>query len=217
MARAKQVDPRKKSTTEKEASAGKGAHRKTRLPPGKGALREIRRCQRSTELFLNKTQFARLVKETVQNTRKQPFRMQAAAIEALREAASAYMVGFFEDTNLVAIHCKRVTILPRDIHLVSRVRAGGLCGPSPVTAKLSGNKKSKNTTTAVTPSKSKAVKAMAPPPALLKRIEAPPLPAYSPSPPPSPDSSSSSSPSYPPTPTLSSSPSPTSSPDIASN
>uniref|UniRef100_A0A183GWM3 Histone domain-containing protein n=1 Tax=Heligmosomoides polygyrus TaxID=6339 RepID=A0A183GWM3_HELPZ len=28
----------------------------------------------------------------------------------------------FEDTNLAAIHAKRVTIMPKDIHLVRRIR-----------------------------------------------------------------------------------------------
>nr|DAD41459.1 TPA_asm: hypothetical protein HUJ06_015782 [Nelumbo nucifera] len=29
----------------------------------------------------------------------------------------AYLVGLFEDTNLFAIHAKRVTIMPKDIQL----------------------------------------------------------------------------------------------------
>ena len=36
---------------------------------------------------------------------------------ALQEAAEAYLVGLFEDTNLCAIHAKRVTIMPKDIQL----------------------------------------------------------------------------------------------------
>jgi hypothetical protein len=34
---------------------------------------------------------------------------------ALQEASEAYLVGLFEDTNLCAIHVKRVTIMPKDI------------------------------------------------------------------------------------------------------
>ena len=41
---------------------------------------------------------------------------------ALQEAAEAYLVGLFEDTNLVAIHAKRVTIMPKDIRLARRIR-----------------------------------------------------------------------------------------------
>jgi histone H3 len=31
-------------------------------------------------------------------------------------------VGLFEDTNLCAIHAKRVTIMPKDVHLATRIR-----------------------------------------------------------------------------------------------
>ena len=34
---------------------------------------------------------------------------------ALQEAAEAYLVSLFEDTNLAAIHAKRVTIQPKDL------------------------------------------------------------------------------------------------------
>ena len=40
----------------------------------------------------------------------------------LQEAAEAYLVGLFEDTNLAAIHAKRVTIMPKDIQLARRIR-----------------------------------------------------------------------------------------------
>merc|ERR1712013_839104 len=40
----------------------------------------------------------------------------------LQEASEAYLVGLFEDTNLCAIHAKRVTIMPKDIQLARRIR-----------------------------------------------------------------------------------------------
>jgi histone H3 len=40
---------------------------------------------------------------------------------ALPEASEAYLVGLFEDTNLCAIHAKRVTIMPKDIQLARRI------------------------------------------------------------------------------------------------
>ena len=39
-----------------------------------------------------------------------------------QQAAEAYNVGLFEDTNLCAIHGKRVTIMPKDIKLARRIR-----------------------------------------------------------------------------------------------
>jgi histone H3 len=43
---------------------------------------------------------------------------------ALQEAAEVYLVGLFEDTNLAALHAKRVTIMPKDMHLARRLRGG---------------------------------------------------------------------------------------------
>ena len=49
-------------------------------------------------------------------------RFQLEAISALQEAAEAYLVGLFDDTNLCAIHARRVTIMPKDIQLARRIR-----------------------------------------------------------------------------------------------
>jgi histone H3 len=47
---------------------------------------------------------------------------QSMAVLALQEASEAYLVGLFEDTNLCAIHAKRVTIMPKDMQLVCRIQ-----------------------------------------------------------------------------------------------
>jgi len=41
---------------------------------------------------------------------------------ALQEASEAYLVALFEDTNMAAIHAKRVTIMPKDMILARRLR-----------------------------------------------------------------------------------------------
>ncbi|XP_011788439.1 PREDICTED: histone H3.3 [Colobus angolensis palliatus] len=92
-----------------------------RCRPGTVALREIRRYQKSTELLIRKLPFQRLVREIAQDF-KTDLRFQSAAIGALQEASEAYLVGLFEDTNLCAIHAKRVTIMPKDIQLARRIR-----------------------------------------------------------------------------------------------
>jgi histone H3 len=53
---------------------------------------------------------------------KSDLRFQSSALLALQEAAEAYLVGLFEDTNLCAIHAKRVTITPKDMKLARRIR-----------------------------------------------------------------------------------------------
>ena len=48
-------------------------------------------------------------------------RFQSIAIATLQEAAENYIVGLFEDVNLLAIHARQVTIMPRDIRLVLHI------------------------------------------------------------------------------------------------
>jgi len=84
-------------------------HLLTRHSSGTVALREIRRYQKSTELLIRKLPFQRLVREIAQDF-KSDLRFQSSAIGALQESVEAYLVSLFEDTNLCAIHAKRVTI-----------------------------------------------------------------------------------------------------------
>mgnify|MGYP001985045023 FL=1 len=85
------------------------------------AIREIRRYQKSTNLLIKRLPFHRLVREITQDI-KGELRYQTVALDALQEASEAYLVGLFEDTNLCAIHAKRVTIQPKDIQLARRIR-----------------------------------------------------------------------------------------------
>lgn len=105
----------------KTALSGGGVKKPHRFRPGTVALREIRRYQKSSELLIRKLPFQRLVREIAQDY-KTDLRFQSAAIAALQEAAEAYLVGIFEDSNLCAIHAKRVTIMPKDIQLSRRIR-----------------------------------------------------------------------------------------------
>jgi histone H3 len=50
------------------------------------------------------------------------FLKQGSAILALQEASEAYLVSLFEDSNLCALHSRRVTIMPKDIQLARRIR-----------------------------------------------------------------------------------------------
>ena len=116
--------PRKQLATKaaRKSSPAAGAVKKPhRYRPGTVALREIRKYQKSTELLIRKLPFQRLVREVAQDF-KNDLRFQGSAVMALQEAAEAYLVSLFEDTNLCAIHAKRVTIMPRDMQLARRIR-----------------------------------------------------------------------------------------------
>ena len=83
--------------------------------------KQIRKFQKSTDLLIRKLPFQRVVREIAQEY-KNDLRFQSQAVLALQEAAEAYLVGLFEDTNLCAIHAKRVTIMPKDMQLARRIR-----------------------------------------------------------------------------------------------
>jgi len=83
--------------------------------------RQIRKYQKSTELLIRKMPFQRLVREVAQDF-KTDLRFQPQAIMACQAASEAYLTSLFEDANLCAIHSKRVTIFPKDMQLVRRIR-----------------------------------------------------------------------------------------------
>ncbi|GAA5872123.1 hypothetical protein JCM8547_003813 [Rhodosporidiobolus lusitaniae] len=99
-----------------------------RFRPGTVALREIRHYQKSTDLLLRRLPFARLVREIAteffedEDGNAVGLRWQSSALLALQEATEAYLVHLFEDSNLCALHAKRVTIMQRDMQLVRRIR-----------------------------------------------------------------------------------------------
>ncbi|OCK80818.1 histone-fold-containing protein [Lepidopterella palustris CBS 459.81] len=98
--------------------------KKRRYKPGTVALKEIRRYQKSTDLLLLKLPFSRLIREIAHDLvpAGEVLRWQSQAIMALQEATEAFLVHLFEDTNLCAIHAKRVTIMQKDMQLARRIR-----------------------------------------------------------------------------------------------
>jgi histone H3 len=116
--------PRKqlaKKAARRSAPTAGGVKKPHRYRPGTVALREIRKYQKSTDLLIRKLPFSRLVREIAQDF-KNDLKFQREAILALQEAVEAYLVSLYEDTNLCAIHAKRVTIMPKDIQLARRIR-----------------------------------------------------------------------------------------------
>lgn len=129
MARVKMTAPKsfsgkmmsKLAIPRKVAGTSHGIVKPHRFRPGTVALREIRKYQKSTELLIRKLPFQRLVRQIAME-HKSDVRFQSAAVLAIQDAAEAYLVGLFEDTNLAAIHAKRTTIMPKDMALARRIR-----------------------------------------------------------------------------------------------
>ena len=81
--------------------------------------------------MIQRTPFNKLIKEISQEYRicldgpgtpSVQVRFQSTSLAALQEAAENFLVGLFEDVNLLAVHAKRVTVMPRDIRLALRIR-----------------------------------------------------------------------------------------------
>ena len=83
------------------------------------------------ECLIKRTPFNKLFKEISQEHRVCPdgpgtpsvqVRFQSTALAALQEAAENFIVGLFEDVNLLAVHARRVTEMPQDIRLTLRIQ-----------------------------------------------------------------------------------------------
>ena len=96
-----------------------GVTRKYR--PGIGALKEIRFYQKECGVICSKLACARLFRE-IADDKKKGLRWQVAAIMALQEAMEDYLVNLFCDCVIEAIHGRRVTVMPKDIHITCRIR-----------------------------------------------------------------------------------------------
>ena len=117
------------------------AKRPRRYRPGTLALKEIKRYQRCTDLVIKKLPFQRLVRVFAVKAlvilvviainmipADVTIRWQCFSMQAVIEAAEHFIVHLLEDTNLCAIHAKRVTIMQKDMQLARRIRGawGGL-------------------------------------------------------------------------------------------
>ena len=103
------------------AEGGMKDKKKFRYRPGTVALREIKRYQKTTDMLIPRAPFQRLVKGITMDM-DHSLRFQSQALQALQEACEAYIVGLFEDTNLCAIHAKRMTVMKKDMDLARRIR-----------------------------------------------------------------------------------------------
>eukprot|EP00804_Cyclotella_cryptica_P013287 CCRYP_018645-RA/>CCRYP_018645-RA protein AED:0.08 eAED:0.07 QI:0/-1/0/1/-1/0/1/0/134 len=116
--------PRKQLATKaarKSAPAAGGCKKPHRYRPGTVALREIRKYQKSTDLLIRKLPFQRFLREVTQDFRGD-MRYTATSLAASQEASEAYLIGLMEDTNLCAIHARRVTIMPKDMQLSGELK-----------------------------------------------------------------------------------------------
>jgi histone H3/H4 len=94
-------------------------------------LLDIKKYQKSTGLLASRSLFKRTCIEVLNRLQLRDrqrfghihYLFQAKAIDALHEASEQYLTILFQDTNLAALHRKRITITDKDLQLVLHLRA----------------------------------------------------------------------------------------------
>lgn len=106
-----------KATKQITSSLSQG---KAKFKPGSIALREIRKYQKSSNLLIKKRPFQRFLRQLV--TFDSQIRFQSAALVIFQEASENFLTGLLEDAYRCAVHAKRVTLLPRDVVLIYKIK-----------------------------------------------------------------------------------------------
>lgn len=105
-------------------SAGKTAKR---FKTGTVALRDIRKYQKTTDLLLKKLPFQRMCRD-IANKLNVEMRFKFEALAAIQESFEDFMTNLFEDANMCVKHCNRVTLMPKDLQLVCKMKYDTMCG-----------------------------------------------------------------------------------------
>jgi len=93
-----------------------------RRPESTLALKKLKQAKKQ-EFVFRKKEFEGVVRGIANNVwKEQEFKWSKYALEALQHAAESYLVHLFEDSNLCALHAKRVTLLVKDMQLARRIR-----------------------------------------------------------------------------------------------
>jgi histone H3 len=117
----KKATTKTKAPNKKIIKRAEGEKRPHRFRAGTVALREIKRYQKSGDMLLRKQPFQRLVRSIAQEFSPN-IRFQASAILALQEAAEGHLIDILADSNICAIHARRVGITDKDLQVASKIR-----------------------------------------------------------------------------------------------
>ncbi|KAH9411696.1 core histone H2A/H2B/H3/H4 [Ordospora pajunii] len=94
--------------------------RRTRFKAGALALKEIRKYQKSTDLLIRKRPFQRMMRELCKGN--EGMRFQGSAVVAFQEAVENFLTNLVEDAYRCVLHARRVTLMPKDICLVYKIK-----------------------------------------------------------------------------------------------
>lgn len=99
-----------------------GVRKPHRFKSGTVALRDVRRAQKETTLMIRRTPFERLARHAVAQF-KIDVRFSGDALENLQTALEEYLVKLMEKAVLAMAHRDTVTLFPKDVQLVRKLRA----------------------------------------------------------------------------------------------
>lgn len=85
-------------------------------------IKDLKEILLKDSLCIQKIDFFLLVKELSKDTYGDNFKFTPASLAALHVASEDYLIGLFEDSNLCALHCNRVTLYKKDMTLARRIR-----------------------------------------------------------------------------------------------
>ncbi|CAD5205824.1 unnamed protein product [Bursaphelenchus okinawaensis] len=92
---------------------------------GTNVLKEIRRLQSSVHNVIPRAPFMRLVQSVTRDLGKFDFKFRVESIFALQEATEMFLCELMEDSNMLAFHAKRVTMMRKDLLMALRIRGAG--------------------------------------------------------------------------------------------
>ena len=106
-----------------DLDGGAGMKKSYKFKPGTVSLRQIKHYQKQTGHCFNipKAPFIRLIREVTQDY-KTDMRLSRDCINIIHMDAENYLVDLLRDSNLQAIHAKRVRVMPSDIQMARRMR-----------------------------------------------------------------------------------------------
>ena len=118
----KSSTPKKSLITFKSEPKPKPKPRPPKNSSNRKILREIKFYQHLIAPLIWRASFIRVVIQICRELDCQ-FRWKPTALEALQESVEMYITIFLADANLLAAHSGRVTLFPRDMQLLRRLRA----------------------------------------------------------------------------------------------
>lgn len=110
-------------TTKTKSSTSKSTENQSNKTTSKNLFQDLRQQVNKEENLISKSAFCRLVKELIrERTLTDNFRITQEALDCLKQSSELFMIIFFHDLNLSALHSKRKTVKVDDINFLRSLK-----------------------------------------------------------------------------------------------